>query len=101
GRTSTDAHSRPGGGAPEGVPNTRGMATAHTIEGTRRITDLTFDFLGYLELERGLSRNTLEAYRSDLQQFGDFLDRRDLDPLDVKTVDLMEFVSEFANGTDD
>ena len=24
------------------------------------------DFLGYLELERGLSRNTLEAYRSDL-----------------------------------
>src|SRR6202012_5786801 len=76
------------------------MATTDAAPG-RELTDLTLDFLGYLELERGLSRNTLEAYRSDLQQFGDFLDRRDLDPLDVKTVDLMEFVSEFANGTDD
>ena len=28
------------------------------------------DFLAYLEFERGLSRNTLDAYRSDLQQFG-------------------------------
>ncbi|MGA8722953.1 MAG: site-specific integrase, partial [Solirubrobacteraceae bacterium] len=48
------------------------MATAHSVDGAR-ITDLTFDFLGYLELERGLSRNTLEAYRSDLQQFAEFL----------------------------
>ena len=31
------------------------------------------DFLAYLEFERGLSRNTLEAYRSDLLQFGAFL----------------------------
>ena len=28
------------------------------------------DFLAYLELERGLSRNTLGAYRSDLLQLG-------------------------------
>ena len=28
------------------------------------------DFLAYLEFERGLSRNTLEAYRGDLLQFG-------------------------------
>jgi len=34
-----------------------------------------------LELERGLSRNTLEAYRSDLQQLGEFLNRRQTDPL--------------------
>jgi len=31
-------------------------------------TDLLLDFLGSLELERGLSRNTLEAYRTDLLQ---------------------------------
>ena len=37
---------------------------------SRRVSELTLDFLAYLELERGLSRNTLEAYRSDLQQFG-------------------------------
>ena len=32
------------------------------------------DFLAYLEFERGLSRNTLEAYRSDLLQYGAYLD---------------------------
>ncbi len=35
------------------------------------IESLLLDFLAYLELERGLSRNTLEAYRSDLLQFGE------------------------------
>ena len=35
------------------------------------------DFLAYLEFERGLSRNTLEAYRSDLLQFGRFLDEHE------------------------
>ena len=39
---------------------------------------LMLDFLAYLELERGLSRNTLDAYRSDLLQFGVFLDRQGL-----------------------
>jgi integrase/recombinase XerD len=79
------------------------MATAHSvhsIQSARRITDLTFDFLGHLELERGLSRNTLEAYRTDLQQFAEFLERRELDPLEAKTVDLMDFISELATGGD-
>jgi integrase/recombinase XerD len=66
----------------------------------RRLTELTLDFLAYLELERGLSRNTLEAYRSDLQQFGEFLGRRGTDPLDVESSDLAEFVSELADGHD-
>jgi len=74
------------------------MATAPPVQPARRITDLTFDFLGHLELERGLSRNTLEAYRSDLQQFADFLERRELDPLEVTTVDLMDFISGLATG---
>jgi integrase/recombinase XerD len=66
----------------------------------RRLTELTLDFLAYLELERGLSRNTLEAYRSDLQQFGEFLGRRDTDPLDVMGPELADFVSELADGHD-
>jgi integrase/recombinase XerD len=66
----------------------------------RHLTELTLDFLGYLELERGLSRNTLEAYRSDLQQFGEFLGRRGLDPLAVTANDLAAFVSELAEGHD-
>ena len=36
-------------------------------------SDLLLDFLGSLELERGLSRNTLEAYRTDLMQLSVYL----------------------------
>jgi integrase/recombinase XerD len=56
------------------------------------------DFLAYLEFERGLSRNTLEAYRSDLLQFGAFLQRRDTDVLAAEHADLAGFLSELANG---
>jgi integrase/recombinase XerD len=66
----------------------------------RRLTDLTLEFLAALELERGLSRNTLEAYRSDLQQYGIFLARRGRDPLRVDPSDLAAFVTELADGRD-
>jgi integrase/recombinase XerD len=35
-----------------------------------RFEGLILDFLSYLELERGLSRNTLNAYRTEQQQYG-------------------------------
>ena len=45
--------------------------------GRRQLTEhLVLDFLAYLEFERGLSRNTLDAYRSDLLQLGAYLDRQ-------------------------
>jgi integrase/recombinase XerD len=72
------------------------MATA--AASSPRLTDLVLDFLGYLELERGLSRNTLEAYRSDLQQYGQFLERASLDPLAITPAQLTGFVSELAEG---
>ncbi|HTX29796.1 MAG TPA: site-specific tyrosine recombinase XerD [Solirubrobacteraceae bacterium] len=62
------------------------------------MTELVLDFLGYLELERGLSRNTLEAYRSDLQQYGQFLERGGINPLEITPVQLTAFVSELADG---
>jgi integrase/recombinase XerD len=73
------------------------MATTQPAPG-RHLTELTLDFLAYLELERGLSRNTLEAYRSDLQQLGEFLGRRGVDPLAVAPADLGAFVTELATG---
>ncbi len=76
------------------------MATVQATAAQRRLSDLTLDFLASLELERGLSRNTLEAYRSDLQQFGLFLGPRDRDPLAVTPADLSAFVSELAAGRD-
>jgi integrase/recombinase XerD len=54
------------------------------------------EFLAYLELERGLSRNTLQAYRSDLLQLGEFLRRREIDPLRARHGDLAAFLSELA-----
>jgi len=62
------------------------------------IESLILDFLAYLELERGLSRNTLEAYRCDLLQFGDFLDRRGIDACQAQHGDLAAFLSE-RSGT--
>ena len=45
------------------------MAIAEVPAAQRRLTELTLEFLGTLELERGLSRNTVEAYRRDLLKF--------------------------------
>ncbi len=74
------------------------MAISETVGPAQRLSELTLGFLGYLELERGLSRNTLEAYRSDLQQLGQFLARRELDPLAVGPADLAAFLTELAGG---
>ena len=71
------------------------LATAPASESIER---LLLDFLAYLELERGLSRNTLEAYRSDLLQFGEFLQRRGLSAVETGHSDLAAFLSELAGG---
>ena len=74
------------------------MSASATQAAEHRLADLILDFLGYLELERGLSRNTLEAYRSDLLQYGEFLAGRGLDPIAVEHADLAAFISELAEG---
>lgn len=62
------------------------------------IEPLILDFLAYLELERGLSRNTLGAYRCDLMQFGDFLDRHGIDACEAQHGDLAAFLSELSGA---
>jgi integrase/recombinase XerD len=66
---------------------------------SRSLEELLLDFLGYLEFERGLSRNTLEAYRSDLLQLGEFLQGHDVDVLHVAYAHLAEFLSSLATGS--
>ena len=56
---------------------TRAVAVATPPLSAAAVRALLLDFLAYLEFERGLSRNTLEAYRSDLLQFGAWLGRTD------------------------
>ena len=77
------------------------MAIATPTRRTQPFEHLLLDFLAYLEFERGLSRNTLEAYRSDLLQFGDWLGRTGRDPLALGHTELSEFAAEIASGHDD
>jgi integrase/recombinase XerD len=62
---------------------------------------LVLDFLAYLEFERGLSRNTLEAYRSDLLQLGVHLQRTGGDALRAGHAELADFVATLAAGGPD
>jgi integrase/recombinase XerD len=63
-----------------------------------RYEALVLDFLAYLEFERGLSRNTLEAYRMDLLQFGEFLAERGLGAAEARPADVADFLAELATG---
>ena len=73
-------------GPPMAVADARSTAPA----AAEPFEHLVLDFLAYLEFERGLSRNTLEAYRSDLLQYGAYLAGRDA--LAVTHSDLAGFV---------
>ena len=77
------------------------MALSAPATDARPLAPLILDFLAYLEFERALSRNTLEAYRSDLLQFGAFLERRGVNALDARHGDLAAFLSDLAEGDDE
>src|SRR5213080_2770278 len=75
------------------------MAIAHTrVPAAQAFSYHVLDFLAYLEFERGLSRNTLEAYRSDLLQFGRFLAARHVDALTATGADVSDFLTDLAKG---
>jgi integrase/recombinase XerD len=62
---------------------------------------LVLDFLAYLEFERGLSRNTLEAYRTDLLQYGRFLEERGVSAVEAGPRDVSDFLAGLAAGSND
>ncbi|HEX4435593.1 MAG TPA: site-specific tyrosine recombinase [Solirubrobacteraceae bacterium] len=66
--------------------------------GSTETERLIGDFLAYLELERGLSRNTLDAYRSDLHQLDVYLTRTGLTVEGAAHGDLADFLGELAEG---
>jgi integrase/recombinase XerD len=74
------------------------MALLHDAPPGRRPDDaaLVSDFLAFLEFERGLRRNTLDAYGSDLAQLLAFLQRRGVPVLDAGPEDLEAWLAELA-----
>jgi integrase/recombinase XerD len=81
------------------VPAAAATAGAHAPDA--RFEALLLDFLAYLEFERGLSRNTLTAYRTDLLQYGSFLAERGRSATDADGADVGEFLAGLAIGDDD
>jgi len=77
------------------------MATAPERPLDRRFEELVLDFLAHLELERGLARNTLESYRSDLLSLGHHLAGRGKRPQEASGRDLADYLATLAAGDDD
>jgi integrase/recombinase XerD len=73
------------------------MADA-TVQAPAGFGELVLDFLAHLELERGMARNTLQSYRSDLLQFGAFLGERGSSAEDATAADVSDFLTELAQG---
>ncbi|HWO15771.1 MAG TPA: site-specific tyrosine recombinase XerD [Solirubrobacterales bacterium] len=74
------------------------IAVAPQSASLARFEGLVLDFLSYLELERGLSRNTLNAYRTDLLQYGEYLAEHDADALKARPADIGDFLADLATG---
>lgn len=49
-------------------------------------------FLSHLSVERGMSKNTLQSYRRDLESFKDFLATKNLDIASASKVDIEQFI---------
>ncbi|MDX6729662.1 MAG: integrase/recombinase XerD [Baekduia sp.] len=77
------------------------MAVVSAAPDARVLEHHVLDFLAYLEFERGLSRNTLDAYRSDLLQFGHYLRATETDVLEARHSDLAGFLDTLAAGSED
>jgi integrase/recombinase XerD len=74
------------------------MTTETQARPDARFEALVLDFLAYLEFERGLARNTLQAYRTDLLQFGVFLAERGVGAADAGAADVSDFLAGLATG---
>ncbi|MEW6162642.1 MAG: site-specific tyrosine recombinase XerD [Nitrospirota bacterium] len=55
------------------------------------------DFLTYLSVERGLSRNTIESYSIDLRKFKDFLSSKDRGFVLFSRADIIDFIEGLRN----
>ena len=58
----------------------------------------TVEFIDWITVDRGLSPNTISAYRRDLDRFAKFAKARQLDLVDVDSSDVADFMAGLAAG---
>ena len=68
------------------------MTQARSTATRPSFDQIVADFLDHLQFERGLARNTLEAYRNDMNQFGVYAGEQGFDPLEASFEHLRSFV---------
>ncbi|MBE9502618.1 MAG: site-specific tyrosine recombinase XerD [Proteobacteria bacterium] len=56
------------------------------------------DFIDYIVVEKGLSKNTVAAYRRDLKKFESFLDKGQVHILKARREDVLSFISFLREG---
>ena len=71
----------------------RGKASGKDSLHTDEADALLLRFADSQLVERGLGSNTIAAYRSDLRAFAAFLEERQLDLLNVKRADIMDYLA--------
>ncbi|HSN43312.1 MAG TPA: site-specific tyrosine recombinase XerD [Propionibacteriaceae bacterium] len=63
------------------------------------LAELVRDYLSHLSVERGLSANTIAAYRRDLRRYGDHLAQRGImSPGEIAPSDISDFQQSLAEG---
>lgn len=70
------------------------MSTSDKITLQEQARYLIDAFLDALWMERGLSENTLQAYRSDLYAFATWLSNKSITILDVQSVEILAYLAE-------
>lgn len=61
---------------------------------SRETNKLLLKFKQYLLLEKSLSPNTIDAYSHDVEMFFDYLNRREISPMEVNLNDLENFLAD-------
>lgn len=59
--------------------------------------DLVREYLSYLQVEKGLSKNSFESYQRDLQKLAVWSDKNDLDIITLSRRDLREFLIDIGH----
>lgn len=62
------------------------------------LTDAIADYLHYIQIERGLSLNTIKSYRQDLHQFAQYLQREQLTLEQVDYVHVLDWLNQLRQA---